>query len=85
MDTEQWTWADLDDEKIRLLSEAEQTLGADILMAYDQDGQPEVKSEHVPRLGLQVSPLDESQIECLQGLENQINAVVIAYQKRDLP
>jgi hypothetical protein len=32
-------------------------------------------------MGLQVAALNENQLECLQGLEQMVNAVVIAYRQ----
>lgn len=76
-----WSWADLDDEQLRILQEAETTLGTDILLAYDQGGQASIQGERVSQSGLEVAPINESQLECLQGLETKMQSVVIAYQK----
>ncbi len=63
-----WTLANLTDEQLRQLKEAEQTLGPFNLLAY----QP-----------VQVKPaqLSASQIECLQGLEKNLGVTIVAYQK----
>jgi len=35
----------------------------------------------VARAGLRPADLDASQLECLQGLEKQVGAVAVAYQR----
>jgi hypothetical protein len=71
-----WTWAELDERQMGLLKEAEETLGADILLAFQKgDGEP-----MSPPFDLAPADLDESQVECLEGAEEKLNAVVIAYQ-----
>lgn len=81
MANEQWTWANLDDERLRMLKEAEGTLGMDLLLAYQQDHQPEVQGGRLSQSGLRVAPLDESQVDCLKGLETKVQAVVVAYAR----
>jgi hypothetical protein len=76
-----WKWARLDRERLALIREAEETLGSDILLAYQPGDQQAVQGESIARMQIQVAPLDESQLECLQGLEEKISAVVVAYQK----
>jgi hypothetical protein len=78
---EVWRWAALNQEQLGMLEEAEQTLGTDILLAYQAGERKEVSRELFPRLGLRAADLDESQVECLQGLESKLKSVVIAYQK----
>ncbi len=72
-----WTWANLDRTKLDLIENAEQTLGNNVryLVAYE----PGKTFVEISPNRMQVAPLDESQIECLQGLESQVDAVVIAY------
>ena len=78
MTTSGWTWADLSDDQLRLVAEAERALSADYLLAYHP-------TDHSSRAvkarvrDLRAAPLSESEIECLQGLESQLQAVVIAY------
>ena len=78
MTTQGWTWANLSGDQLKLVAEAERSLSADYLLAY----QP---TEHSSRpvearvRGLRTAPLTESEIESLQGLESQLQAVVIAY------
>ncbi len=78
--TNEWTWAKLSGDELTMLSEAERTLGTEYLLAYQQDGQPAASSTRLLRRDLRVAPLNESQVECLQGLEAKLQAVVVAYQ-----
>lgn len=71
-----WKWAELDDKKMGLLKEAEETLGADYLLAFHTDG-----GDRPPQVNMQPASLDDSQVECLAGTEKLLDAVVIAYQK----
>jgi hypothetical protein len=76
-----WTWANLNQEQLGMLEEAEQTLGTDILIAYQDTSRVNTGAAWLSRSGLQVASLNDSQLECLQGLEKQVQAVVIAYQQ----
>ncbi len=81
MEASQWSWARLNREQLGDLSEAERTLGADILLAYRPSQKAEFRPSQFMSQGLQVSSLNPSQVECLNGLEQKIEAVVVAYQK----
>lgn len=74
-----WTWAKLSDEQLGRLKQAEQTLGADILLAYQTNSQAS-RSGDTPK-GLKATHLNPSQMECLQGLEDNLKAVVVAYAR----
>jgi hypothetical protein len=76
-----WKWARLDRERLEMIREAEDTLGSDILLAYQPDDQGSVQEESISQMQIQVASLDESQLECLQGLEQKVAAVVVAYQR----
>jgi hypothetical protein len=83
MDNTNWAWASLNDTQLQHVAEAENTLGADYLLVYQSD-----RSQTGPAVGsssgeLQVASLTPSQLECLQGLENQLQAVVVAYNKSE--
>jgi hypothetical protein len=78
MTTTGWRWADLTNDQLQRVATAEQTLGADILLAYQPNPQA---ASVVPPQGLQPAPLTESQLECLHGLESQIHAVLVAYSQ----
>jgi hypothetical protein len=77
----EWSWATLEQEQLGILREAESTLGADILLAYQPESKPHAQAPMINQMGLQVAALNESQLECLQGLEQMVNAVVIAYRQ----
>ncbi|HEX9015123.1 MAG TPA: hypothetical protein VF960_03855 [Chloroflexota bacterium] len=62
-----FTLTHLNEEQERLLKEAESTLGANILLAFSDST-------------VRPSQLDESQLECLQGLEEKIGVTVIAVE-----
>jgi hypothetical protein len=76
-----WAWANLTNPQLQHVAEAENTLGANYLLVYQPDN-----SLSIPLVGslpgeLQIASLAPSQLECLQGLENQLQAVVVAYSK----
>ena len=75
-----WTWAHLTDAQRQQVAEAETTLGTDYLLVY-QSGQRMASQSVESSSGLQVAALNPSQLECLQGLESQLQAVVVAYSK----
>ena len=79
MISEGWTWADLDERQLALVREAEETLGSEVVIAYRQ-----AEPARVGRGGVAMSPaaLDESQLECLQGIESRIGCVAVAYGRR---
>lgn len=81
MTNQAWTWAHLNREQIGLLQEAEATLGSDILLAYQVESHPHAQAPEVAQMGLHVAALNDSQLECLQGLETMMQTVVIAYQQ----
>ena len=81
MDNTNWSWADLTDPQLKHVAEAEDTLGADYLLVYQPDNSPSSSEVSSSSGGLQVASLNPSQLECLQGLENQLQTVVVAYNK----
>lgn len=78
MTTREWTWANLNEQQVQLMTQAEASLGADYLLVYtptdhvDPTVEPQVRD-------LKAAPLTESQLECLHGLESQMGAVIVAY------
>ncbi len=75
-----WTWANLDRQQLEDLKEAERTLGARILLAYESDGQSKIQGNLFLQNDLKIAPLSASQVECLQGVEKKLGSVVVAYQ-----
>ncbi len=84
MSDSRWTWANLTDEQTRVVREAEGSLGeeVDYLLAFESGNRATGTGMHPPQTALHAAPLNDSQIECLQGLEGKIGAVIGAYQKR---
>jgi hypothetical protein len=79
--SESWTWADLDQHQLDQLKDAEEKLGAEILLAY-QTGERPIRQELFDRNRLQAAALDQRQLEQLQDLENSMQVVLVAYQKQ---
>jgi hypothetical protein len=63
-----FTFTHLTPEQDRLLKEAEESLGGQVLLAFTDD---EVRP----------SDLSESQLECIQGLEEQLGMTILAVDK----
>jgi hypothetical protein len=72
-----WDWARLDRNGIALLQETEASLNVDIVLVFRQ-GAPLADPSS---MGLQPAPLTESELECLQGVEQKLSAVAVAYTK----
>jgi len=73
---ERWTWADLDADGVALLRETERALGSDVVVAYRRGVSATVGAAGV---GMPPAPLDDSQIECLRGVEDRLGCVAVAY------
>ena len=73
-----WKWASLDDKALGLVQEAEATIGAEVVLVYAEGGP---RTDGSTRLGLRPATLDASQLECLQGMEQMLGAVAVAYQR----
>lgn len=73
-----WSWAELDEDQLELVDEAERELGADFVLAY-RPGPPGI----VPAAlgGVEPSPLDAAMIDRLRGLEQELGTVVVAYRR----
>jgi hypothetical protein len=74
---DQWGFAGLANEQLNLLAEAERTLGAEYLVAFEPNAMDGVNGS--PQ-GVQLAALSDSQLDCLRGLESQLHSVVVAYQ-----
>jgi hypothetical protein len=73
-----WNWARLNREGIALVRETEESLGADIVLAY-AEGAP--LADPSTRTGLEPAALTESELECLQGIEQKLGIVAVAYSR----
>jgi hypothetical protein len=82
MKTYPWTFAELNTDQLDLLKEGEGTLGADYLLAYQQSEKARAGYVELFVDGLRAAPLDGSQLECLEGLEQRLQAVVVAYKSK---
>lgn len=80
MGNNSWTWAELSSEQLALVREAEQTLGADYLVVLQEAGEAADGVDEPAVDDIQIASLTESQLECLQGLEQQLGAMILAYQ-----
>ncbi len=63
-----WKIADLSDEQLTEIKEAEKTLGPFNLLAFET-------------VRLDAAQLSASQLECLQGLEKNLGITIVAYRK----
>ncbi len=81
MEESSWTLARLNPEQMQLLSEAEQTLGARYLLAYKQMAPRRALPLDQVVGRLRAAELNDSQVECLRGLESRMDAVVVAYDE----
>lgn len=63
-----WKLADLTDEQLKQIKEAERTLGPFTLLAFNS-------------VKLDPAQLNASQLECLEGLEKNLGVTVVAYPK----
>jgi hypothetical protein len=78
---EAWTLADLAPEQVALLGDAERTLDTDIVLAFRPTAWGTVDADTLAADGLHPVDLDPVQLECLQGVEQQIGSVVVAYRR----
>ena len=76
-----WQWADLNEKQLDLVKDAEESLEVDYLLAFQAVEQRASGSKSPSLKGAHVAQLTESQLECLQGLEAQIEATLVAYEK----
>ena len=75
----EWSLAELEPAQIDLVHEAERTLDTDVVMAYAPSRwdtiDPEAVGEH-----LRPVELEASQLEYLQGVEQRVGGVLVAYR-----
>jgi hypothetical protein len=76
-----WDFADLDPAQLALVVEAERTLETDVVMVFRPGAPSWADVERLADEGLTPVELDESQLECLQGLERQVGGVAVAYRR----
>ena len=78
MNESAWYWARLDRQGIALVQETEATLGADVVLAYGQGGP---QADPAMLAGFQPASLTESELECLQGVEQKLGIIAVAYKR----
>lgn len=76
-----WSYAELGPDQLALVDEAERTLDTDIVMVYEPSAWGTVDPEIVAAEGLHPVDLEASQLECLQGLEERVGGVMVAYRR----
>ena len=76
-----WAFARLEGEDLDLVEAAERTLSADVVMIYRQGDTQPVDSRVLEADDLEPAALDESELECLQGMEERMGAVAVAYHR----
>ena len=84
MTTSGWTWANLRDDQLQLVAETERSLGAHYLVVY-KPGEQSTGVTGSAEQSRKVALLTESQLEWLHGLEQRLNAVVVAYHNTPTP
>ncbi len=73
-----WSWAELDEEQLQRVDEAERDLGADFVLVY-RPGPPGIVPSALG--GVEPSPLDAAKIDRLRGLERELGTVAVAYRR----
>ena len=77
----EWSFAELEPTQIDLVHEAERTLDTDVVMVYRPSAWGTVDPEVVTADGLRPVELEPTQLECLQGLEQRVGGVMVAYRR----
>jgi hypothetical protein len=77
----QWSYANLGPEQLELVEEAERTLDTDVVMVYRPSARGTVDPEVVSADGLRPVELEPTQLERLQGLEERVGGVMVAYRR----
>lgn len=77
----EWSYAVLGPEQLELVEEAERTLDTDVVMVYRPSAWGTVDPEVVTADGLHPVELEPTQLECLQGLEQRVGGVMVAYRR----
>jgi hypothetical protein len=76
-----WTLADLGPEQLALIDEAERTLDTDIVLVFAPTQWGTVDEEVLAAEGLHPVELDPVQLERLQGVEQRVGGVAVAYRR----
>ncbi len=79
--TKRWRIAELSGEQLRMVQEAELGLGADYLVVFKEDQGAAPDISFLTTGTVAPAPLNTSQVECLHGLERELDAVAVAYRR----
>ena len=82
MNLNTWNFAQLESEQLELVREGELALSVDYLVAYRQDGGVPQGYVELFLEGLNAAQLEVSEIECLEGLEQRLQTVIVAYRSK---
>lgn len=77
---QEWSYADLEPAQVDLVHEAERRLDGDIVMAYAPSRWGTVDPDTIAS-GLEPVELDASELEYLQGVEQRVGGVLVAYRR----
>ena len=78
----EWTWADLSGNQLKELKETEESLGADILLAFAHTSQSGFGDVNISQSNLKIASIDNEQVKRLQKLEEKLQTVIIAYEQK---
>ncbi len=78
MTESRWTWAELSDEELIAVADAERAIQADYVVIY----RPATGPYDAPvALDLPAQPLDEVQLAAIRALEASVGGVAVAYRR----
>jgi hypothetical protein len=78
---EAWTLADLAPDQLALIDDTERTLDTDIVLAFRPTTWGTVDADTLAADGLHPVELKPDQLECLQGVEQRLGSVLVAYRR----
>jgi len=78
---DEWAYAELEDEQLAFVLEAEASLDADVVLAFRPVRRGTVDPDAVAAHGLQPIDLDQAQLDRLRGLEGRSHSVLVAYRQ----
>lgn len=75
-DGRMWTWSELDEEQVRLLSEVEESLDGELVLAY-RPAQP--GKDRPVTVRMTPAQLDQEALRRIEELERTLGVVAVAY------
>jgi hypothetical protein len=76
-----WTLADLGPEQLALIDEVERTIHTDVVLVFAPTRWGTVDDEVLAAEGLHPVELDPVELERLQGVEQRVGGVAVAYRR----